>query len=132
MPAEIQPQLWVDDGPAAVAFYERALGATVVHRVSGPAGHEVVAQLEVAGARFWVANTAAAMGRLSPAATRGATARFLLVVEDPEAVVASAAAAGATVTSPVGDEHGWRLGRIVDPFGHEWEVGHPLGGRPDA
>ena len=29
--------------------------------------------------------------------------------------------------SPVADEHGWRLGRIVDPFGHEWEIGRPLG-----
>jgi PhnB protein len=28
------------------------------------------------------------------------------------------------------DEHGWRLGRIVDPFGHEWEIGRPLGDWP--
>jgi PhnB protein len=133
MRAEIQPQLWVADGPAAIAFYERALGATVVHRVSGPGDHEAVAQLEVSGARFWVSNGSQELGRLSPDATgRGATARFLLVVEDPEAVVARAAAAGATVTSPVGDEHGWRLGRVVDPFGHEWEVGHPLGAWPPA
>jgi PhnB protein len=124
---EIQPQLWVADGPAAVAFYERAFAATVVHRISGPADHEVVAQLEVVGARFWVSNTDDGMGRLSPAAIGGATARFLLVADDPEAVVASAAAAGATVTSPVGEEHGWRLGRVVDPFGHEWEIGRPLG-----
>jgi PhnB protein len=26
----------------------------------------------------------------------------------------------------VGEEHGWRIGRIRDPFGHEWEVGRPL------
>ena len=22
--------------------------------------------------------------------------------------------------------HGWRVGRIVDPFGHHWEIGKPL------
>jgi PhnB protein len=44
--------------------------------------------------------------------------------------LARAEAAGATITAPVADEHGWRLGRIVDPFGHEWEIGHPLGTWP--
>jgi PhnB protein len=130
--AEIQPQLWVADGPAAVAFYERALGATVEHLVSGPDDHEVVAQLAVGAARFWVSNTSEAMGRLSPAALGGATARFLLVVDEPETVMAVAVAAGATQSSSVGDEHGWRLGRFVDPFGHEWEIGRPLGTWPPA
>jgi PhnB protein len=52
------------------------------------------------------------------------------VVADPDAVVDQAAASGAVVTSQVGNEHGWRLGRIVDPFGHEWEIGMPLGTWP--
>ena len=123
--AEIQPELWVSDGPAAVAFYEQGLGAVVEHRVDGPGEQDVIAQLAVAGARFWVSNASDAMGRFSPDAIGGATARLLLVVDDPEAVLASAVAAGATETSAVGDEHGWRLGRFTDPFGHEWEVGHP-------
>jgi PhnB protein len=41
------------------------------------------------------------------------------VVDDPDAVQARAVAAGATATSPVADEHGWRVGRILDPHGHE-------------
>jgi len=41
-------------------------------------------------------------------------------------VVERAVAAGATVIYPVGEEHGWRLGRIEDPFGHHWEIGKPL------
>ena len=61
-----------------------------------------------------------------------ATARFLLVVDEPEAVMAAALAAGATQSSPVGDEHGWRLGRFADPFGHQWEIGRPLGTWPPA
>ncbi len=57
---------------------------------------------------------------------------MLLVVDEPEAVLRQAVAVGATEESPVGDEHGWRLGRIVDPFGHEWEIGRPLGAWPPA
>ena len=55
-----------------------------------------------------------------------------VVVNDPERVVWQAVAAGTTETSPVGDERGWRLGRIVDPFGHEWEIGAPLRNRPPS
>jgi PhnB protein len=55
---------------------------------------------------------------------------MLLIVDDPHAVVESAVRAGATVISPVGEEHGWRLGRIQDPFGHHWEIGQPLGPWP--
>jgi PhnB protein len=94
MSPEIQPELWVSDAPAAVAFYERALGAQVQHRVDGPGERDLIAQL---------------------------------VADDPDAIVAAAEAAGATVTSAVQEEHGWRLGRFTDPFGHDWEVGHPLG-----
>jgi uncharacterized glyoxalase superfamily protein PhnB len=41
------------------------------------------------------------------------------------AVYEAAVTAGATLASPVGEEHEWRVGRIVDPFGHEWEIGRP-------
>jgi PhnB protein len=121
----IQPELWVDAPSEAVTFYEAAFGATVLHRVGR--GDDIVAQLAVGDAAFWVAPASATMRRLSPRAIDGATGRTLLVVDDPEALVRQAVAAGATETSPVGDEHGWRLGRIVDPFGHEWEIGSPLG-----
>jgi PhnB protein len=130
--AEIQPELWVGDGPAAVAFYERALGAVVEHRVTGPTDTDVVAQLSVAGARFWVSTASERLHRFSPDALRGATGRVLLVVDDPEAVLSAAVAAGARQTSPVQDEHGWRLGRFEDPFGHQWEVGRPIGAWPPA
>jgi PhnB protein len=128
--ADIQPELWVTDGRAAVAFYEQALGAVVEHRVVGPGEQDVIAQLSVDGARFWVSNASDEMRRFSPDAIGGATGRMLLVVDDPESVLAAAVAAGATQTSAVGDEHGWRLGRFRDPFGHEWEVGRPLGDWP--
>src|SRR4051794_18881159 len=109
MGAQIQPELWVGDGPAAVAFYERAFGAVVTHRVDGPGEHDIVAQLDVAGARFWVSNGSGDMGRFTPADIGGATGQMLLVVDDPENVLAAAVSAGAVETSAVQDEHGWRL-----------------------
>jgi PhnB protein len=73
-----------------------------------------------------------AHGPTQPRIHRGATARFLLVAEDPQAVMDAAVHAGGNCTSPVAEEHGWLLGRVVDPFGHEWEIGRPLGAWPPA
>ena len=74
----------------------------------------------------------AGASRLDPLVVGGTTSRTLLVVADPDVVAANAVAAGADQTSAVSEEHGWRLGRIVDPFGHEWEIGHPLESWPPA
>jgi PhnB protein len=52
---------------------------------------------------------------------------MILTVDDPDAVYAQAVAAGASEVSAVEDmEYGWRVGRVVDPFGHHWEIGKPL------
>jgi PhnB protein len=129
--ASIIPELSVRGGRAAIEFYKRAFGAAEQYRVGGSDEHEpVVAQLAVGDAVFWVVDEAPEHGNLSPATASGATVRLLLVVDDPAALQAAAVAAGATETSPVGDEHGWRLGRIRDPYGHPWEIGHPLGEWP--
>ncbi len=124
----IQPQLWVDRPREALLFYEAAFGATVLHCVGD--GDDIVAQLDVGGAPFWVAPASSTMKRLSPRKIDGATGRTTLVVDDPDTVLRRAVAAGATEASPVSEEHGWRLGRILDPFGHEWETGAPLGAWP--
>ena len=128
--ADIQPELWVNDTAAAVAYYERAFGAVVEHRVGGPDDADGVVQLVLQGARFWVSGASEQSGRFNPASIAGATARFLLVVDDPSSVADAAVAAGAELTSEVAEEHGWLLGRVVDPFGHEWEVGRPLDAWP--
>lgn len=125
---DIQPQLWVDPPSRAIAFYTAAFGARLLHRVGE--GEDIVAQLAVGEAAFWIATAAPRSGRLDPRHLGGATGRTLLVVPDPDATHVAALAAGAVETSPPADEHGWRLGRIVDPFGHEWEIGRPLGTWP--
>lgn len=121
---------WVDRAAEAVAFYQPAFGATIMHCVGD--GDDIVAQLSVGDAAFWVTAASASMKRFSPQAIGGTTSRTLLVVEDPERFAAQALAAGAAEVSAVGDEHGWRLGRVIDPFGHEWEIGKPLGAWPPA
>ena len=88
----IQPELWVESPREALAFYEAAFGATVLHCVGD--GDDIVAQLGVGEAAFWVAPASPIMKRLSPRAIDGTTSRTLLVVEDPDTVVRRAVAAG--------------------------------------
>jgi PhnB protein len=97
----------------------------VLFRLDAPDG-AVVAQLSVEGAEFWLADESPAHQNYSPETLGGGTVRMILTVEDPDAVFARAVAAGATVVWPVSNQYGWRLGRIVDPFGHHWEIGKPL------
>lgn len=126
----IQPELWVERADQAVAFYADAFGARVVHRAGD--GDDIVAQLAVGEAVFWVAAAGPDMGRFSPQAIGGATGRTLLVTDDPDAVVQRAVDAGATLKSAAHEEHGWRLGQVVDPFGQEWEIGKPIRPWPPA
>lgn len=126
----IQPELWVDRASAAVEFYRTAFGATVLHRVGED--DDIVVQLAVGDAVFWITAASPDMKRFSPPSIGGATGRTLLVVDDPGSTLQRAVDAGAREIAAVADEHGWRLGRILDPFGHEWEIGRPLGEWPPA
>jgi PhnB protein len=123
----IVAQLSVRRGRAAVEFYKAAFGAIEVYRVGGT-DHDpaVVSQLAVGDSSFWVADESPEHANFSPESVGGGTVRMLLIVDDPHAAVDRAVAAGATEVYPVGEAHGWRLGRIEDPFGHHWEIGKPL------
>jgi PhnB protein len=126
-PVSIMAQLSVRRGRDAVGFYQAAFGAVEDYRVGGTAQNEaVVSQLSVGNATFWVADESPAHANFSPETVGGSTTRLLLIVSDPDTVIATAVAAGATLVRPAADEHGWRLGRVADPFGHHWEIGKPL------
>ncbi len=129
IPCSIAPWLSVRDGERAVAFYKSAFGATEVYRLDVPDGGGVVVRLSVAGAEFWLSG-GPSEDRYAQAEPRdplgGDSVRMILTVANPDAVFAQAVAAGASEVFPVGEEHGWRLGRVADPFGLHWEIGHQL------
>ena len=118
----ITATLSVRDWPRAFEFYKSAFGAVELYVVPGGG----VGQLSVDGAEFWVAEESPEHLNFSPETIGGCSVRMLLITDDPTAMCTRAVAAGAKQVVPVQDEHGWRLGRIVDPFGHHWEVGKPL------
>ena len=129
----ISPQLSVRRGREALEFYKAAFGAVEIYRVGGADENEdVVAQLSVGNASFWVSDESPPNKNFSPESLGGSTVRLLLVVEDPQSVVERAVALGATEVVPVDEQHGWLLGRIEDPFGHHWEIGKPLVDWPPA
>ena len=121
----IAPMLSVRRGALAVEFYKTAFGAAELFRIDAPDG-AVVARLSVDGAEFWVADESPEHANFSPESLGGGTVRMVFVVQDPDSMFARAVAAGAKEIVPVRDEYGWRLGRVVDPFGHHWEIGRPL------
>lgn len=122
----IAPMLSVRNGAKAVEFYKAAFGAVELFCVGDP-GAAIVAQLAVDGAVFWVADESPEHKNFSPETLGGGTVRMVLVVDDPDALFARALEAGAAVVWPVDDQpYGWRVGRVVDPYGHSWEIGKPL------
>jgi PhnB protein len=125
MKTSIAPMLSVRRGASAVDFYKAAFGAVELYRVDAPDG-AVVAQLSADGAEFWVADESPEHQNFSPESLNGGTVRMVMVVENPDAAFDRAVAAGAKVVWPVGEQYGWRLGRVLDPFGHHWEIGKPL------
>jgi PhnB protein len=114
--------LSVRRGSDAVEYYKAAFGAVVHQWHEDPDSGQIVAQLAVGDGVFWVADDA----DHSPDFLGGASARFILEVEDPDAVFSQAVAAGGTVVNDMYVGHGWRIGRLTDPSGHDWEVGKQL------
>jgi PhnB protein len=127
MPAErpaLMPLLNVDDGARAVEFYKAAFGAEVLFMITEGG---VVANLAIGGAEFWLADDSPEHHNFSPQRLGGSTVRLVLVVDNPDALFARAVAAGARQVWPVEDQpYRWRMGRVVDPFSHHWEIGKPL------
>lgn len=107
----------------AVKFHKAAFGAIEVYRLEALDGG-LVARLSVDGAEFWLSDESP--NSLSPESLGGGSVRMILTVTDPDALFTRALNAGASEIFRVGEEYGWRLGRLVDPFGHHWEIGRPL------
>jgi PhnB protein len=119
----LAPWISVPDAAKAVAFYSEAFGARETYRFDNPDGGAVV-RLRVDDAEFWLSQDSGSNANSEPIG--GRTVRMILTVADPDALFQRALKAGASEIFPVGEGHGWRLGRLADPFGLHWEVGYPL------
>jgi PhnB protein len=118
----IVPWLSAADATQAVEYYKAAFGAIEIERLEGAPNRVEVAQLSIAGALFWVQRD----DDSNPERQGGSPIRLILMVDDPDSVYARAIAAGALEVFSVHEAHGWRVGRVVDPAGHHWEIGKPL------
>ena len=100
-----------------------AAKVAVAVRMQDPGGKVRHAEITIGGACIMLADEHAEIGALSPATVGGSPVGLHLYVEDVDAVVARAVAAGATLTRPVADQfYGDRVGGITDPFGHRWWI----------
>jgi len=119
----ITPYLIVDGAAAAIDFYRAAFGAVETFRLDMPDGRVGHAELSFGGAEIALADEYPEWGLLGPIARGGTTVTLQLDVPDVDEVVATAAAAGATIERPAADQfHGSRVGTVIDPFGHRWSV----------
>jgi uncharacterized glyoxalase superfamily protein PhnB len=123
------PHLVVKDAVDAIAFYERAFGAERVECVScfGRIGQ---AELRIAGARVSLSDEYPETGLLSPQSVGGSPACVVLRVPNAHLLVGRAVATGAKLRTSIS---GARAGRLVDPFGHIWDIASPRrrgAGRP--
>ena len=127
----LAPWLEIPDGPRALAFYKSAFDAEETYRYDNSEGGFVV-RLNANGAEFWLSYEGRKSGGEpsadtdSPTPLGGKNLRLILTVPDPDALFAKALAAGATRVYAVSEGHGWRIGRLIDPFGLHWEIGKPL------
>jgi len=121
----ILPFLVVSNGKKAVEFYVAAFGATEVVRYDRPHG-KLIARMNIEGAEFWVGDEEPEFQNLSPTTIGGSAVRIVLTISEPEIIFARALKADATQICPVTVEEFWKIGKLSDPFGHIWEIGHPL------
>jgi PhnB protein len=117
------PELVIPNGVTDISFYTKAFNAAVLWRLNNDDGSVHVAGLTIDGALFHLHEQVPHTNAFSPAAHQGTTVTIGLMTDDVHAVVAQAAAAGASITSPVQDyDYGYRQGQVKDPFGHYWMV----------
>ncbi len=119
----VTPHLHIQGAADAIEFYKKAFGATEVLRLTEPRGKIGHAQLRIGDSLLMLADEYPEYGVLGPRSLGGSAVSLSLQVDDVDAVVAQAIAAGAKLVRPVTDEfYGERSGKLEDPFGHLWQV----------
>jgi PhnB protein len=125
--ANIAPWLSVSNSGKAIDYYKAAFGVGELYRLNDEGGKPVIAQLSLGGADFWIQEDSDS----SPDLAGRGSVRMIVTVNDPDSLFQKAIVAGATEVVPISEGHGWRVGRLVDPFGHHWEIGKRLDSQND-
>jgi PhnB protein len=119
----VTPYLTVDDAAGAIEYYKKAFGAVERVRMDAPDGTVGHAEIQIGDSLVMLSDPAPQAATRPPGELGGTSAGLFLYVEDVDAVVRKAIAAGATVTMEVADQFwGDRFGSIRDPYGHIWSV----------
>ncbi len=119
----LTPYLSIKGASEAIEFYKKAFGATEVMRMGQPDGRIGHAELRVGDSKFMLADEFPEMDFRGPHSLGGSPVHLHLYVEDADATVRQATAAGARVVRPVQDQfYGDRSGSVADPYGHVWHV----------
>lgn len=124
---ELFAYLRASNATAAIDFYKTAFGATEKFRLVEPGGRVGHAELEFGTATLMISDEFPEYDCLGPAP--GAKPPFVihLHVDDADAMIAQAIAAGASLVRPASDHfYGERSGTVRDPFGYEWMIGHSI------
>jgi PhnB protein len=124
---ELFAYLRVKDAPRAIEFYGKAFGATEKFRLVEPGGRVGHAELDFGGTTLMLSEEYPEYGIRGPASIGATGVSIHLHVDDADALIRRAVAAGATVVREPQDHfYGERSGTVRDPFGHEWNIGHSL------
>jgi PhnB protein len=119
----VTPYLIFSGASDAIAFYKKALGAEEIMRMDAPGGRIGHAELQIGDSRIMLADEHPEFQALSPQTIGGSPVTLHLYVENVDAAVERAIAAGATLVRPVADQfYGDRTGGIADPFGYRWFI----------
>ncbi len=119
----VTPHLVCAGAAEAIEFYKKAFGAVDEGRLPGPDGKLMHAMIRIGGSAVMLVDEMPQWGALGPKSLEGSPVTLHLYVEDVDAAVKRAVAAGAKVTMPVEDMFwGDRYGKLEDPFGHHWSV----------
>ena len=92
-------------------------------RLPGPGGKIMHAAIRIGDSVMMLMDDFPEWGSLVPKALKGTPVTLHLYVQDVDAAMQQAVAAGAQVTLPAADMFwGDRYGQVVDPFGHRWSI----------
>ena len=124
---ELYPYLRVKNAAQAIDFYKQVFGASEKFRLVEPSGRIGHAELDFAGSALMLSDEFPEYGIRSPTADSNATICIHLHVDNADAIVKAAVAAGAKVVRELQDQfYGERSGTVRDPYGHEWNIGHHI------